>query len=126
MRQLQPVLWTRGTLLTPQHLQTQDRFLEDTLQFWLQSLGFSPWGFSELRLDQEALAAGVVSIARASGIFRDGLLFEIPDVDGAPAVKPLAECFAPGESTLDIHLAIPQYRERGLNVSLPGGAADTR
>ncbi len=48
MKQLQPVIWTKGTFLTPQHLQVQDRFLEDTLSFRLQALKFCPWGFSEL------------------------------------------------------------------------------
>ena len=38
MKRLQPVIWTKGTFLTPQHLQLQDRFLEDTLQFRLEAL----------------------------------------------------------------------------------------
>jgi type VI secretion system protein ImpJ len=33
MRNLQPVIWAKGTFLTPQHLQTQDRLLEDLLRF---------------------------------------------------------------------------------------------
>ena len=78
MKQLQPVIWTKGTFLTPQHLQVQDRFIEDTLQFRLQALKFCPWGFSELTIDQEQLAAGHLLISRATGIFPDGLLFEIP------------------------------------------------
>ena len=50
MKQLQPVLWTKGTFLTPQHLQLQDRFLEDSLNFRLQALKFCAWGFSEVVL----------------------------------------------------------------------------
>ena len=30
MRQLEPVIWTKGTFLNPQHLQIQDRFLAKT------------------------------------------------------------------------------------------------
>ena len=126
MRQLQHVLWTKGTLLTPQHLQIQDRFVEDSLQFWLESLTFNPWGFRELRIDHEALAAGVLTVSKASGIFRDGLLFEIPDADPAPPAKQLGEHFGPNDSSVDVYLAVPQYRERGLNVSIPGAASDTR
>jgi len=40
MKQLQPVLWSKGTLLTPQHLQLQDKFLEDSMNFRVQSLKF--------------------------------------------------------------------------------------
>ena len=78
MKQLQPVLWSKGTFLTPQHLQLQDRFLEDSLNFRLQALKFCAWGFSEVVLDQELLADGQLAVSRASGIFPDGLLFDIP------------------------------------------------
>jgi hypothetical protein len=57
MRQMQKVLWTKGTLLTPQHLQAQDRFLEDLVGFQLSSLAFFPWGFSRLEIDPEALGS---------------------------------------------------------------------
>ena len=66
MRRLEPVIWTKGTFLNPQHLQSQDRFLEETLQFQLQALQFRPWGFQRLRLDQTALAAGTLAVV--SGI----------------------------------------------------------
>ena len=57
MRRLQPVIWTKGTFLTPQHLQLQDRFLENLLEFHLDSLAFRPWGFATLQISREALAA---------------------------------------------------------------------
>ena len=49
---LEPVIWAKGTVLNPQHLQIQDRFLVDSLQFQLQPLNFRPWGFRRLRIDQ--------------------------------------------------------------------------
>jgi len=117
MRQLKPVLWTKGTLLTPQHLQVQDRFLEDTLNFRLQTLKFCPWGFSELAINAELLAEGQFAVTRAAGIFPDGLLFEIPEADPPPPSKSLEEFFDRNTQSLDIYLAVPDYRERGLNVS---------
>src|SRR5206468_8949938 len=72
MRQMQPVLWTKGVLLSPQHFQTQDRFLEDLLEFQLSTLAFCPWGFRSLEIDREALAAGTFALASAAGIFPDG------------------------------------------------------
>ncbi|SPE38466.1 conserved hypothetical protein [Candidatus Sulfopaludibacter sp. SbA3] len=117
MKRLQPVIWTKGTFLSPQHLQIQDRFLENLLQFHLESLSFRPWGFASLSISQEALSAGSFGISAATGILPDGLLFEIPGSDAAPAPKQLADCFEPDQTTLDLHLAVPQYRERGLNVA---------
>ena len=117
MKQLQPIIWTKGTFLTPQHLQTQDRFIEDTLNFRIQALKFCPWGFRELTINQELLTEGQLAVSRAAGIFPDGLLFDIPEADPPPPSKALAEVFEPGTRSLDVYLSIPDYRQRGLNVS---------
>ncbi|HEY5060354.1 MAG TPA: type VI secretion system baseplate subunit TssK, partial [Gemmatimonadaceae bacterium] len=117
MRQMQPVLWTKGVLLSPQHFQTQDRFLEDLLEFQLSALAFSPWGFQRLVIDREALAAGSFALSAASGILPDGLLFDIPASEVAPAPKPLEGAFGPDQEFLDVYLAVPEYRYGGRNVS---------
>jgi len=117
MRQLQPVLWRKGTFLTPQHLQIQDRFLEDSMNFRVQALKFCAWGFNEVVIDQELLAEGKLGVGRASGIFPDGLPFEIPGPDQPPASKVLAEYFDSGINSLDFYLTVPDYKENGINVA---------
>jgi type VI secretion system protein ImpJ len=126
MKRLQPVIWMKGTLLSPQYLQSQDRYLESSLKFHLDAALFAPWGVLRLQFDQQALAAGYVALTDAAGIFPDGLLFDIPEADPAPSPKPLADCFDPDQKTLDLYLAIPQFRDRGLNVALPEAQTDTR
>ncbi len=126
MSQLQPVIWTKGTLLGPQHLQTQDRFIESSLQFRVQSLISNPYGFLKLRVKHEALAAGEFTLSEASGIFPDGLLFDFPASEPAPPSIPLKDAFGPDQNSVDIYLAIPNYRQAGLNVSLTGQKTDTR
>lgn len=126
MRRLQPVIWMKGTFLSPQYLQMQDRFIESSLEFHVDSLAYAGYGFRKLQINQEALSAGYLSISEASGIFPDGLLFDIPDADQAPSPKPLQDAFEQDQKTSDIYLAIPHYREKGLNVSMARTAADTR
>lgn len=123
---LEPVIWSKGTFLTPQYLQAQDRYLEDSLQFQLQALNFRPWGFRGLRLDQQALAAGTLALSEASGILPDGLLFDIPASDPAPPPRSIAEQYPPDQETLDVFLAIPHYREQGLNVATPKRDVESR
>ena len=123
MRQIQPVLWTKGVLLSPQHLQTQDRFVEDVLHFELSTLTFAPWGFQRLELDREALASGRLALTAAAGMFPDGLLFDMPLSDPLPSPKPLGELWGQDQKTLEVYLAIPEYRYGGVNVS--GGGRDT-
>jgi type VI secretion system protein ImpJ len=43
MKLSQSVIWSKGTFLTPQHLQAQDRFIENQLQFQIDALNFRPW-----------------------------------------------------------------------------------
>ena len=126
MKRLQPVIWSKGTFLTPQHLQTRDRFLESSIQFRLDALNFRPWGFQELQIDQQALTAGNFAIKHAAGLFPDGLPFDVPDSDPGPAPKPLLEFFDIDQEVADVYLAIPHYRERGLNVALEKRGADAR
>jgi type VI secretion system protein ImpJ len=126
MKQLQPVLWTKGTLLTPQHLQLQDRYLEDSLTFRVQALKVFSWGFSELLVNQPLLGEGQLAISRAAGIFPDGLPFEIPGPDQAPPSRALAEIFGPDDRALDFYLTVPDFKEKGLNVAGPGRHAGSR
>jgi type VI secretion system protein ImpJ len=126
MRILQPVIWSKGTFLSPQHLQVQDRFIESILQFRTEALQFRPWGFSKLEINHEALASGSFAIHAASGLFPDGLLFDIPESDPAPPVKPLAGYFEPDQKTINVYLAIPNHRVSGVNLSMKERALDTR
>ena len=126
MRILQPVIWAKGTFLSPQHLQVQDRFVESVLQFRLEALQFRPWVFSKLQINQEALATGAFAVHAAAGLFPDGLPFDIPGSDPAPPVKPLAAYFEPGQTSLDISLAIPDFRVSGVNLSMRERGMDTR
>src|ERR1039458_5350303 len=126
MRILQPVIWAKGTFLSPQHLQVQDRFVESVLQFRMEALQFRPWGFSRLRIDREALASGVFAIHEAEGLLSDGLPFDIPGSDPAPPVKPLAPYFEPGQTSIDVSLAIPDFRVSGVNLSMRERGMDTR
>ncbi|HUI41694.1 MAG TPA: type VI secretion system baseplate subunit TssK [Terriglobia bacterium] len=126
MRQLQPVIWSKGTFLTPQHLQSQDRFIENTLDFRLNALSFRPWGLETLQIDQEALAGGSLALSQASGILPDGLAFDIPNSDPAPPARPLAQSFEADSDELDVFLAVPAYRDHGVNISTGGLQRDAR
>ena len=117
MRQMQGVLWTKGVLLNPQHLQVQDRYLEDKLGFHLATITSCGWGFCDLEIDAEGLAGGEFRLHRAAGLFPDGLAFEIPDADPPPPPRPLDVHWKPDQTSMLVFLAIPDYRHGGRNVS---------
>ncbi len=115
---LLPVVWSKGVFLSPQHLQAQDRYIEDLLHFQFSSLVYKPWGFTDLHIDGAALANGVLTIARAAGVFPDNLAFDIPDADDAPPSRTMEDCFPEGRQRTMFYLAVPERRSSGVNVSL--------
>jgi type VI secretion system protein ImpJ len=126
MPYLQPVVWSKGTLLHPQHLQTHDRFLESMLQFRHDSLSLYPWGFLNLELDRTSLDAGTLALKSAAGLFPDGLAFAVPEADPAPLARSLAEYPIPPGEWLDVWLAVPAERPQELNVATGQTRNDTR
>lgn len=126
MKQTRKVLWTKGLLLNPQHLQAQDRYLEDKLEFHLSALTPFPWGFIDLALDPESLEGGEVRLTRASGIFPDGLVFHVPDADREPPPRRIEGHWRRDQEALTVYLAIPDLQGGGRNVSESPGDTSTR
>jgi len=126
MRQLQPVIWSKGTFLSPQHLQAQERFVEDSSRFYLDSLNARSWGFREIQIDSKALSEGRLAIVLASGIFPDALPIDIPASEYPPPARILDECFQDGKQACTFYLAVPEYLNGGMNVSVDRGRVSTR
>jgi len=116
MPSLDPVLWSKGTLLTPQHLQAQDRYIDELLRLQLGALTFCPWGLTRLEIDREALAGGTLVIRAAAGRFPDGLLFDSPASDPSPPPRPLDTAWQQDQRALVISIAVPEYRPGARNV----------
>ncbi len=117
MSLLHPVLWTKGTLLTPQHLQAQDRYFDEILRQQIGALTFCPWGLTRLELDREALAGGTVAVRSVAGRFPDGLLFDAPLADPAPAPRALDGVWLQDQRSMLVQLAVPEFRSGTRNVT---------
>lgn len=78
------VIWSEGMFLRPHHFQQQERYLANLLELRVAGLHPYSWGFTHLKLDEQALALGKISIASARGVFPDGVPFNIPADDDPP------------------------------------------
>ena len=116
MPSLDLVLWSKGTLLTPQHLQAQDRYLDELLRLQLGALTFCPWGVTRLEIDREALAGGTVVVRTATGRFPDGLLFDAPASDPSPPPRALDTAWQQDQRAMVVSIAVPEYRPGARNV----------
>ena len=126
MRQLQPVVWSKGVFLSPQHLQAQDRYFEENLRFLSDALAFRNWGLSSLQIDSMGLSEGQLTVSQATGVFPDGLMLDVPGSDAPPRSRTLEECFPAGSNRCSFYLAIPQDRPGGINIGLQRGGISTR
>lgn len=126
MRQLQPVIWSKGTLLSPQHLQAQERFVQDTLRFYMESIGDAVWGFGHLQFDPRLLADGTLALTSARGIFPDSAPFDFPSSEPAPPSRALEPCFEDNRTSCVFYLAVPEYRPATMNVAIDRAGVSTR
>ncbi len=118
MSRIQRVLWHEGMLLLPQHFQQADRHLDARLSALLLLAQRHPSGFTRLIIDGEALANQQIKLIDAAGILPDGLPFDIPAGDSAPAARPIT--LAPSQERLVIYLAAALDRPGEINSSGDG------
>jgi len=103
--------------LGPHEFQAQARYFEDAIQFAATALWYQSYGLIGCTLDGDALRNGTVNLVHASGIFPDGTPFLIPQSDGAPAARPIAELFPPTRDRLTVYLGITGRRSGGRNCT---------
>lgn len=105
------VVWSEGMFLRPQHFQQFDRYMQSVVDARVVAARSAAWGFSELELDQQALALGKISISKAVGVFPDGTAFNIPNDDPAPAALEVPENVKNAEIFLSVPLMTPTRDE---------------
>src|SRR5512136_649222 len=103
MKHLSRLVWSEGMYLGPHHFQAQSRYFEDSVRFAVTGLWFAPYGLMGWELDREALHNGTVSLIHARGILPDGVPFQMPDCDPAPAAREIGELFSPIRESLTMH-----------------------
>jgi type VI secretion system protein ImpJ len=118
MKFLSRVVWSEGMYLSPHHFQTQSRYFEDSMAFLSASLWREPWGLLHVELDPKAMRNGTASLLHASGIFPDGLPFELPNSDPPPPIRNLLEIFPSTEPVLPLYLTVPARRDNGFDTDL--------
>jgi type VI secretion system protein ImpJ len=118
MRFLSRVVWSEGMYLSPHHFQTQSRYFEDSMAFLSASLWRAPWGLLHAELDPKAMRNGTAQLLHASGIFPDGLPFELPNSDPPPPMRNLLEVFPSTDAVLPIYLTVPARRDNGFDTDL--------
>jgi type VI secretion system protein ImpJ len=114
-------------LLSPQHLQAQDRYHEALVAARVAALAPQDFGVVSLAVDTAALAAGELRVVAFSGVMPDGMAvgFEEGDAE-APPPRAVAEHFPPQARSLDVWLAVPRERDGVPSYADEGSAGRVR
>ncbi len=108
------VVWSEGLLLSPEHLQQQDRYHEDRSNELFQTARPLGYGLVRLEMDEDAIHNGQVLVHRAVGVLSGGNPFSIPDRDELPLGRTIDGHFPLNENSVPVYL--------GLRVHRPGQA----
>ncbi|MEJ1355340.1 MAG: type VI secretion system baseplate subunit TssK [Candidatus Sedimenticola sp. (ex Thyasira tokunagai)] len=100
------VVWTEGMFLRPQHFQQHDRYIENLLESRCATLRAYGWGIRDLRIDQDLLTQGKLSIQSCSGVMPDGTPFDIGGEDEPPKIFDIPE----NTRNTRVYLALPARR----------------
>lgn len=120
------LVWSEGMFISPQHLQSLDRYHEQLLDARLGAAAPLTWGVQQLELDGAALGAGQLRIERFAGIFPGGLALAFGGTDPeAPPPRSIAEHFPPQAKSLEVHLAVARERDGLPAYAQEGGDAAT-
>ncbi|MDD9940974.1 MAG: type VI secretion system baseplate subunit TssK [Myxococcales bacterium] len=109
MKPERKVVWERGVLMLPQHLQQMERYQESLVASRVEALQPNAWGVLEMRFDERALAEQkVVKLDRFLGVLTDGTPVSVE----APLVLEAPD--PPAHGAIGIYLALP-YEEPKVN-----------
>lgn len=122
------VLWGEGLFLRPQHFQQQDAYHEWRLAQAMRALHPYAWGVRQVKVDADALQAGLLRLLELQVIFPDGEFVHAPGEDELPPPVSLHELQASDladGSSLTFHLAMAPVRGSGTNMAASALEADT-
>ena len=110
------VVWQEGMFLRAQHFQQQDRWMMSQLRYCISALRPFGWGFTDVTVSRELLAAGRFALTSAAGLFGDGTPFSVP-VE-AVASRPIAG--AGTARDVLVHIGVRLQQPGAMEVSDSG------
>jgi type VI secretion system protein ImpJ len=105
-------VWSEGMLLSPQHLQSLDRWNDAVVTARVAAVSPDAWGVVSLEIDPGALAAGQLRMVRFAGVLPDGLPVAFDEGDAeAPPPRSIAEHLPATARSTEVYLGVARERD---------------
>lgn len=125
MSKYRKIVWNEGMLLTPHHFQQWDNYYDELINSRFRSAIDYEYGILDLQINREAISNGDFQITNCRAVLPDGLLVNVPDAEGVPDMRPVADHFHPEAEKLGVHLAIPARKIGEANFQANGAKPST-
>lgn len=103
-------------LISPQHLQQQELYLETAMHHRIRAATPFWWGISQLELDESAISQGEVRLISLDAVMPDGTALRLGSNGAAlPATRQAASAFTQHDESQTLYLGIPVQREGVAN-----------
>ncbi|MCG8427728.1 MAG: type VI secretion system baseplate subunit TssK [Chromatiales bacterium] len=106
------VIWSEGMFIRPQHFQQSDRYSESLLKSRTSQIMPYNWGISSIAFDEDALRVGKLLLRQCTGVFPDGMPFDMPNLDAVP--DPI-EITSSDEGSI-VYIGLPLWRAGANDV----------
>ncbi len=117
---INPVAWTEGMFLRPQHFQQHDVYLEERLRYHLSVLNPYHWGVREMTINEDALADHRFEIQQLEAVMPGGTIVK----SGVNSVlKPRS--FDPASERFSVYVAMRHVSEAEASVTAAQGEGDS-
>ncbi len=116
------VSWNEGMFLRPQHFQQQDRYFSNTQSRLLAQLNAYGWGVNDYEINDQYLRLGQFGLDSVDGIFSDGTLIQLPELDDLPSAIQIPK----GCKDELVYLCLAVDKHAGVNISSDENSSITR
>lgn len=119
------IIWNEGLFIKPQHFQQQQRHNDYLLHSFFAALSEHFYGVTDLKINEEHLSFGQITLISASGIMPDGTLFNLPYEDILPPPLKFSDSSVIGQI---VYLTVPLTSDhiQEINISSESSLSKTR
>jgi type VI secretion system protein ImpJ len=111
-------------LLTPQHFQQGDRYLENLISRRIRGVQPYDWGLINTEIDTAALSGGELALKECAGVLPNGTYFDLPHMDKLPGPRAIEAYFPAGSDSLGVYLALARATPGEVTCSPPDSGGD--
>ncbi len=108
-----PVIWSEGMFIRPQHFQQMERTLEHHLDLRIQTSGPYRWGIQKMVINSSLLGIGKFGLSELRAVTQDGVVIVCPEDCDAPPPLDL-KATAVGQI---VYLALPLSQDGARRVA---------